>query len=473
MTQSVDFKQKCPPFPRLGGRLHIFPALIPMIEILPWLLGVVGALAGVTQVAFWRKHRTKVFVFALLCFVAAVGIVAWKNLHRPSEEEGSRLLAEGDWPKLTVFETPREPAAREDAEGFAELWTVKTKNESLATPVIAGNLMLIGTFGATLDARSLSDGTLLWSLKKHEPIFTNPVATGDHAFVGEGLHTAVSAGLTAFSLPRGEVIWERQFRSHVESSVLLDEGDNRLWTPAGEESVWCLDTRDGSVIWRRRLGHTDATPLLQGGKLFASAWPDEKVNEVKLYALDPDDGSELWNVTLAGHPMGSPQAGPDGVILVTTAIGQVGPKVATDKGWAHAVSADGKLLWTVELPGISLPEAAVLPEKRIVIHTLKTGEIIALNIRDGSRAWSVTLDREILAPAALDASASPPLLAALGASGVVAILNAENGTDIRRFNVRQGGYAAPVFHGDLLYVTTSRSITAYAGVHSLTRGLHH
>lgn len=473
MTQMHESQRKYPyrPFPRLTGRLHIFPALIPMIELVPWLLGLAGAAAGVTPFAVWRRHKKPLLMVAAACFIAALCVIGWKKAHIPTDEEGSRLLAVADWPKLsTMSALPAAGASGKLYDTLAPLWSAPLKNEPLAGPIVAGDLLLLGTFAATLDALSRTDGKPVWSLQKREPVFTNPAVLKDRGYVGEGLHTAVSAGITAFSLPDGKVLWERQFLSHVESSPLVREAEHRLWTGAGDQSLWCLDTRDGTAVWRKKIGHIDSTPVIMDGILFVTAWPDTKVKQAKLFALDPDDGTEKWSVGLPGGIMGSPQPGPSSTVLVTTANGQVGPQVDTDKGWAHAVSGGGKLLWTVELPGISLPEPAVLANKGLIIHTLKTGQILALRIKDGTTAWSVTLGKQFDAPAALRTDTNPPLLAAVTTEGVVSILDAEGGTEIRRFNVKQGGYAPPVFDGDILYITTPRDITAYGGMHLLTRG---
>lgn len=460
---------RLPPFPRLGGRLYIFPALIPLVEIIPWLLTAVGVAASATQVAFWKRHRKAVIAFSTVCFIVAGGVYFWGEMQRPSEIEGSRLLAAADFPQLTT--AAAAPAfTPKTYEAFEQIWFVPTKRETLATPVIAGDLLLTGTFEATVDAHARADGSMVWSLKKHEPVFTNPAPTAKMAFVGEGLHTAPAASLTAFSLPDGKPVWERQFRSHVESATTLDEKNNRLWTPAGAEGLWALKMDDGSLLWRQKVGHTDATPLYVDGHLYASAQPTEKEVGAELSSLDPDDGDVEWKVRLPGNTMGSPQMGPKGVILLTTAIGQVGPQTETDQGWSHGVSTDGKLLWTVKLPGMPLPEAAILPDRGLVIHTLKSGELLALNALNGAEVWKVKISAEFLAPAALRADSTPPLLASITKDGIASIMNAEDGTELRRFNKKQGGYAAPVFDGDVLYITTPRGIAAYGGVHLLTRG---
>lgn len=471
--ENTGKKAKLPPFPRLSGRLHIFPALIPLAQILPWLLMAVGAAASATQVAFWQRHRKVIFSFAAFCFVAAAGVYLWNETRRPGEVEGSRPVASSEFSVLKNI-SAAVPYTAKKYEAFGQIWSVSTKSESLAMPVIAGDLMLIGTFDGTIDAHNRADGKLVWSLKKKEPVFTNPSVSGKMVFVGEGLHTAPAATLTAFSLPDGKPVWERQFRSHVESAAALDPENNRLWTPAGEESVWALRMDDGAVLWRQKIGHTDATPLYLDGKLYTSTQPFEKEKtatpETRLSRHDPDTGETEWQVKLDGNSMGSPQPGPKGVILLTSAIGQVGPAVETDQGWSHAVSTDGKKLWSVKLPGLPLPEAAVLQDAGIVIHTLKTGAIIALNALDGSTVWEVKIGKEFLAPATLRATGNPPLLASITKDGTVSIMNALDGIEIRRLNMRQGGYVPPVFDNDVLYITTPRGISAYGGVHLFTRG---
>ncbi len=463
--------KRLPPFPRLGGRLHIFPAFIPMVELLPWLLTAVGALAGATQVAFWRRHSKRISAIAIVCFVAAAGIYGWGYMHRPTVEEGTRLIAAADLPPVKTFAALTPAGADPVYTEFSKIWSVKTKDEPLSGPVFTGDRILFGTYEGRIEARARKDGALLWSMTKHEPIFTNPVtADGKTAFIGEGLHTAPAAALTAFDVATGKPLWGRQFRSHLESAVTLDAAHNRLWTCAGSQGIWSIDTRNGNVLWHNPVGHIDATPLLEGGTLYASAQPDESKVGAEFFALDPDTGKAAWKLTLPGNTMGSPQAGPSDTLLLTTAIGQVGPQVATDRGWSHAVTKSGKLLWTAALPGLPLPEAGVLRARNLVIHTLKTGEIVALNTADGKIVWHVPLGKEFDAPATLRDDTVPPLLAALTTDGIVSIMNAEDGTEIRRFNVGKGAYVPPAFDGDILYITTPHGVAAYGGVHLLTRG---
>lgn len=469
MTQNAPRRSAgLPPFPRLGGRLYIFPAFIPMVELVPWLLTAVGALAGATQLAFWQRHRGVVRAITALCFLIAGAVYLWGAAHRPSAAEGSRLVAAAELPKLVAGKPRSRAPAAQNSDALKPLWSVDLADEPLSEPIFSDGLMLIGTFGGVMEALDENDGHTVWSFKKREPIFTNVAVADGQGFIGEGLHTAPAASLTAFSLPSGQPLWERQFRSHVEAPATLDAAHHRLWTCAGSEGLWSLDMRDGAVLWHQALGHIDATPLYDADTLYVSAQPDEHKVGAVLMALDPASGAPRWRQPLPGNTMGSPQRGADGTIFVTTAIGQVGPKVASDAGWSHAVTPGGKLLWSVQLPGLALPERLLVPGAKLVIHTLKTGEIVALRMTDGGTAWRVKLGDEFDAPAGLRAGQTP-LLAVLTASGTVALLHAEDGTEIRRFNVLQGGYVPPVFRNDMLYVTTPRRMTAYGGLHLLTR----
>lgn len=468
------------PLPRLTGRLYIFPAFIPLVEIVPWLLAGIGALAGMAQAAAVRRNRLLVWL-AIACLVCALAVFAWNTRETPTDVEGSRAVAVRDMSRLeTAQPAPAAVSAPPVSDVFTPLWTVKADSENLSTPVVAGDLLLIGTFDGTLEARSRATGARVWTLHKKEPIFSNAAMAGNVAYVGEGLHTAPASVMTALSLPAGKPLWERRFPSHLEAAVTVDARAHKLWMGAGDAGLWCLDARSGKPLWRTSIGHVDATPLLAGGALYTPALQDAKKDETALFAQDPANGRILWRVMLHGREMGSAQTGIAGTqdtsgdtqdIFVTTAIGQVGPQQPSDKGWAYAVTRQGRVRWGITLPGMPLPEGVVTVGAQgtdIVIYTLKTGSIVALDAAGGHTVWQWQGGREFDAPATLAHIDGTAVLAAITKDGRVVILDAQSGRMLKDFLMpHSGGYAAPVFDGDVLYVTTRRGMTAYGGVHAL------
>lgn len=455
------------------GRFYFFPAFLPLIEILPWLLTAVGALAGSAQ--FFRKNKKKSVILgvALLCFLTAAGIMAWQYWRNPTAEQGSQMTAQTALPRLETLNPLPPVTGVDNGEAFTLVWSQKTATESLATPVQAGNYLLFGDFKGHVEARNVSNGDIVWRLYKSQPIFTAAAVTADRAYIGEGLHTAITSALTAVSLPDGKPLWQREFLGHLEAPPAVRAATHQLWESAGPQGLWALDTETGAVLWRAKIGHTDSTPLLLNDFLYVSAQPDDAVKETLLYQMNPDTGKTLWSVKLQGASMGSPLiAAGDSPLAVTgadtlylmTAIGQVGPQQASDRGWSHAVTTAGKILWSVPLPNMALPESAIDSKNGLVIHTLKSGEVIALHMQDGSTAWKIKLADKIYAAATLISETAITYVAVIAVDGMVHILRASDGTEVLQFKLEQGGYVSPLYSQGMFYLTTPKMILAYKGL---------
>ena len=475
MQKNKNLKKR-PVMPRksLRGRLYIFPALLPLIEILPWFLTAVGAIASAIQ-AVRRRFRGSVdpeaLIFAMSCFVLAAGLVFWQYMHRPSEEEGSCMVEQADLPRLELLGVGGSGQATENFSSFERLWFQAVQREpTTSSLVIADGLLLVGNIKGSMNAYDAATGEPVWVLHLREPMFANALVLKDRAFIAEGMHVSNASSLTAIDFPAGNPLWQRQFRNHTEAAPAVSKERHQLWLANGSEGLWALDSRDGSVLWRKKIGHLDLTPLFAGDVLYAPAQPDEAVMETSFFALDPDNGKELWQVKLPGHPMASPQlSSQQADILLTTATGQVGVRRAQDKGWAHAITQQGKILWSVELPGEPLPEEVILQSAGLVYHALKTGELVALHVNDGSMAWSAKIGEALNGAAGLSNDASRPLIAAVATDGRASVRNAIDGSEIIGFDVGSGGYTAPLFDGDILYIATPTSISAYGGVGALLK----
>jgi outer membrane protein assembly factor BamB len=450
---------------RHGATLYFFPALLPLIDLLPWLLTAVGALAGATQFlksAFWRRRGpmivTGVALVAFLCVAGYRKLPAYR-LHG----QGTILTQTAALPQAMHYATPANETIVLPPV-FGKIWQRALPHDYLSPITFAGDLILLGSNSGTLDAFSVYDGRLLWSVPGRQQIFSAVTAGNGIGYFGEGLHDSSASAMTAVRLKDGRPVWQRIFKGHLEAQPALSADGKRLWLGAGQDGLWCLDAVTGNVVWHDALGHIDATPLLHDDAVYVPVWTNPKVEGMTLFAVSAKDGAVRWRAALPGGMMGSAQMGPGGMMVVATAIGQIGPIQKTDKGWASAVSAEGKILWSRPLPGMPIPEGVVSQKSGLAFFALKNGMVTALRLRDGVNAWEMRAGDEVRAPVTVYEATDPPLVFTWTFGGTMDVRNAATGAPVRTIGMPRGGYVPAGIYKDVLYITGPDMIAAYGPV---------
>lgn len=459
-------RQKPASFPRLSGRLYFFPALLPLAELAPWLIAVLGAVtgaAGLTAAA--QRHRRKIQVTMLLCFATALGAYLYARPDKIVRDTGTQLTPQTHLPSPTpaAGNAPKAPATQ--TEKFIQLWTRQTQKQILSTPVVANDKLIFGSYEGSVEALARKDGEALWSLPQSAYVFSLAF-DGRVLYAGTGLHDNQSSTLTAIDPASGKALWQREFLGHLENPAAIDAAHNRLWQGAGPGGLWALNMKDGEVLWHADIGHIDSTPLLVGDTLYAPAEPKA---QGYLYALKADSGSELWKSKIPGQPWGSPLLDKNGeTIFISSSIGQIGVAKETDRGWTQALSrATGKILWQKQLPDMTIQPDIYLPEHNIIVYTLKNGGLIALNAATGAEVWHAPVGGEFQAAAALLPGAGIPLIAATTFDGVFTIRNAVTGEEVARRKIGFSASSSPVAVEDVVYVTAAHEVDAFTGISAL------
>lgn len=455
-------------------RLHFFPALLPLVEIVPLLLAAVGAIATASG-AIWHRRRAVVCLAAAVVILSLGGIGIAIYMRTPDSAlryDGTRDISPENYDRLVLLSAPKAAGDMPPPmDNFDEVYFSAVDTPILATPAVVAGQLVLGTYKNTAEGFDILTGEKLWQLPQREPVFTIGAGGGNTVYVAEGLHHTRAAMISKITLPDARIEWQRQFLGHIESPPALNETGDRIFMPAGDGGLWALRADDGGVIWHAPIGHTDATPLLAGGVIYAAAQPDPTVAQSVFYALDADTGAVKWRVKLPGQPWGAPMMNHDGTaIITTTGRGQIGVKRDNDAGWAMALSpADGRLLWQRDLADMAIDPGAYLPDGDLAIFTLKSGKIIALEGRTGTVKWEETVGAEFMASAIVieRGAGKPPLVAATTSDGVFTLRDAKSGQQLRRRSVLSGASSAPVVAGDRIYVTTPYRIYVYGGLGSL------
>ncbi len=454
-------------------RLYFFPMLLPLVEIVPLLLAGVGAVAA-TVGSLWHRRRLVVIIAAVLALGSFAGAAVAVYLRTPDKivrYEGTKDIPSAEHPKIMRYAEQKKSPVPAPMESFDEIYAVQVKNAQLATPVLSQGVLVTGTYKNTAEGYDAATGEWLWTLPQSEPIFTVGKGDAHTVYIGEGLHHTRAAMLSALRIPKAEVIWQRQFLGHIESPPARSHDGAYLFLPTGGGGLWAVRSEDGGVLWHARIGHTDATPLVAGGHVYAAAQPDESVPQSVFYALDAETGKVTWQTAVEGQPWGAPVISADGKrIITTTGRGQIGVKRDNDMGMAYALSPkDGSIIWQRPLPNMAIDPGDYLPAHDLALFTLKSGELVALDGATGETRWQAKVGTEFMAGAVFveRTGGKAPLVAATSADGVFTLRDALSGKEIRRRPVLSGGSAAPVIDGDRIFVVVPYRIYAFGGLGSL------
>jgi outer membrane protein assembly factor BamB len=246
-------------------------------------------------------------------------------------------------------------------------------------------------------------------------------------------------------------------------------GGGRIYVIDSEAHVYAYDIKSGEEVWDKRLSPKNGTdmPTLWGmlgkantiqtvsgmgggvaydaGKLFVtSGWG-------VVHALDAKTGANVWSHDI-GVPIVNAPVVSGGRVFVST----------HDNHFYALAEADGRQLWThqgiPESAGVmSSTSAAVSGE--FVIAPYTSGELYALQVQNGTVAWSDVLSHsgQVTALSELDDIAGRPVIDrdvvyGISHSGVMAAIRLSTGDRIWSRDI--GGTQTPLAAGDYVYVIT-------------------
>ncbi len=453
------------------GRLYFFPAFLPLIEIVPWLItliSVVVATASFSLPIFLKKNKKSLTGLGLACCL--VGAYAYTKTIKPQKPVpiiGTRLVDVKDFPVVKILR-PTQAAHNANLPSFQKKWHQQVDHHILSYPVIYNQALIYGSYKGSVEAVSLFNGQRIWSLPQDTYTMSISQDEQGNVYAGEGLHDTEVAALTSFNTIEKKVNWRREFTGHIESMPIIDQRRNKVWVTTGPGGLWAVDKADASVLLHLPIGHIDNAPLIHKDRVYAQAQKDEDGALTILYALSESDGDVIWELPLQGEPWGSPQIDKDeNVIFTTSGEGQIGVNNAADKGWAYAISVSGEVLWQKELPGMAIQPSIYIPSENLIINTIKSGEIVALDAANGLKKWQVKAGETFMSSAILISDFGAAKIASVSEDGQFSIRDAKTGAVLISEKVGDGSSSAPIVHGDTIYVLSAFEIVAFGGLNAL------
>lgn len=185
-----------------------------------------------------------------------------------------------------------------------------------SSPVVFGNLILVGYSDGKMDAVEPETGRILWQrsiayatgssdVERLVDIDADPIVKGDSALLG-----SYQGYVGALSLTNGEFTWRKP--ASIYKNMVL--GGKTLYLTDSNDVIWAIDSQSGRVNWKqvalKARGLTE--PTLMGDRLFVG----DKTG--MMHVLSIHDGQFLARVAMNGPVNVAPIAAGKNIYVITT-----------------------------------------------------------------------------------------------------------------------------------------------------------
>ena len=319
-------------------------------------------------------------------------------------------------------------------------WRVATGGKVRSSPLVAGDLVLVGSEDGKLYAVDQDSGSVRWTHDCGGPVTSSPAEADGHVFVVGGM-----GNLDALQLDSGKLLWTvtvgepvpyeqrpgepRSWDFYLSSPVV--HGGSVVFGGA-DGRVYSVDAESGMIRWKHGFGGAiRSTPAVAGDTVYVGSM------DGTLHALDLASGEQRWVFDTEGNPYfprGEVQSSPavaDGVVYVgardgflyavDAATGEqrwradhqgswviTSPAVhdglvfagSSDGEFVHAVDAEsGAERWRFETGSRVFSSPAVAGG--LVYFGTWNGDLIGLDVRDGARKAMNMAESAIMSSPAL------------------------------------------------------------------------
>ncbi|MCE9522316.1 MAG: PQQ-like beta-propeller repeat protein [Alphaproteobacteria bacterium] len=222
---------------------------------------------------------------------------------------------------------------------------------------------------------------------KTSRLTASPVISGGKIFTLDS-----EVNVSAFDAKSGDRLWNVDLTPEDEDAedgfgggIAFDGG--RLFVSTGFGFVAALDAATGKEVWRRTTTVPfRAAPVVNGGRVFVAT------QENQMLALAADDGRVLWDhrgIAESAGILGSNSAAVSGdLVVVPYTSGELfALNVRNGKAaWSDTLARTGGLTPLSALADIS---GRPVIDRGLVFANSHAGRLVAIDIRTGERVWTI------------------------------------------------------------------------------------
>ncbi len=167
---------------------------------------------------------------------------------------------------------------------LAARWSVSLPKAVDASPVIAGDRVIVPCRDSKLYALNGADGSIAWSFDAGRPLRSTPAVSGGLVFQG-----GLNGTLYALRLTDGSVVWSKTHGGNQIGSPAVADGKVVVCVGSPSREVRAYDARTGELRWSADSGNLAHTsPAIEGSRVFVGA------GNGQWSALDLATGELVW-----------------------------------------------------------------------------------------------------------------------------------------------------------------------------------
>ena len=350
---------------------------------------------------------------------------------------------------LSLSANPRRVWSADVGEGSGSVAQI------LAQPLVVGDLVYAMDARSLVSAFSTSGGRRAWRVDLEDDDEDDGFFGGGIAYDNGKVFVATGfAKVFALNASSGDVVWEHKAPAPMRSAPVVSDG--RVFVVTFDNQLIVLDAESGERLWNH-VGVQETAGLL------GSASPAVAGNTVvvpyssgEVLGMVTDSGRVLWSENLSAIRRIDPLAD----------IAQIRGLPVIDRGLVLAVSHAGRMLaidlrqgvraWQAELGGVEMP----WPAGDFVYVLTKDSQLVCLRRRDGRIRWVQPLPR-FVDPDDPDEPIrwKGPVLAGdrlvvAGSHGEVLSISPYDGKPLGFFDLGDGVAVPPVVANNALYLLT-------------------
>lgn len=293
----------------------------------------------------------------------------------------------------------------------AKRWSVALPARAVASPTIAGEVVVVALQSGQVVAYAAKDGKEAWRV----PLLADQGVVADETL----LLVAAGEMIHALDAADGKILWESP--SGTLTAPLLVHGGWVIAATAGQ--LTAFREIDGARVWRQDCAQLAERPTIEGNNLYVP------LAEGRLLALDLADGSERWTRFPAKGPLSEVLALPERVVVG-----------AADKSLYVYDSGDGHVVWgrrPVRL-GAVVRGRPVSDGSRVFVVTMDN-LVRAFDRRSGALVWHEPLPYRPVGPAI-----AGPTLVVPGATAEIRAFELKTGKGAGQIKTEQTLIVPPV-----------------------------